>query len=155
MISKFFIIAAIVGLLPGTSNQSSKTALISGLEYALTQSKIADAYGLEATSDKKNCKKIVVVNSTKNLDKSAAAYFNESELCIVAKQKQDMFFLSIQKYFEIEKFSVDDNQYTLSLQLISPEYNPSANKQMFWVLKYSLTDGLINVQSFDQVVQDN
>ena len=155
MISKFLIIAAIVGLFPSGSNQVAETALISGLEYALTQPNIVDSYGQVGMSDKEKCKKVVVVNSSKNMDKATAAHFKESDICVAAMEKQDMFFFSITEYFEIENFSSDDNGYTLSLQVVSPDYNTSSKKQMLWVLKYGITDELINVQSFDQVVRDN
>lgn len=155
MISKLFILVTIVGLFPGSSNQESERALILGLEYALTQPKIVDSYGQVGISDKEKCTKVVVVNSSNNMDKVAAAYFKESDVCVAAMEKQDMFFFSIKDYFEIEKFSADDNGYTLSLQFISPDNKSSSKKRVFWVLKYRITDGLINVQSFNQVHRDN
>lgn len=155
MISKLFIIAAIFGLFPGSSYQDSDAALIAGLEYALTQSNIVEPYGHLTISDKEECAKVVVVNSSKNMEKSTAAYFNESDICIASMEKQGLFFLSIKEYFEVEKLAGDAKGYSLTLQLITPEYGPSANEQMFWVLKYSITEGLINVQSFDKVVQIN
>ena len=148
MIAKLFIIAVFFALFPGSSYQDSDAA-------ALSQSNIVESYGHLTISDKEECEKVVVVNSSKNLEKSAAIYFNDSDICVAVMEKQELFFLSIKEYFEVEKFSEDAKGYTLTLQLITPEFGPSASEQMFWVLKYGIVDGLIIIQSFDKMVQIN
>ena len=123
-----------------------------GLYYMLTNPEIVEDYGLENIIAHTSCSKVVIFMISDSLSSATAEQFNQSKSCVLGLEKKEIFFEGYDAYFKIVSFRELKKKQMLKLQLITPNYQPKGESELFLLVEYRMSNKNILVDKFEKII---
>lgn len=118
----------------------------------LTNPEIVEDYGLENIIAHTSCSKVVIFMISDSLSSATAEQFNQSKSCVLGLEKKEIFFEGYDAYFKIVSFRELKKKQMLKLQLITPNYQPKGESELFLLVEYRMSNKNILVDKFEKII---
>ena len=123
-----------------------------GLYYVLTNPDIVKDYGLENIVARTSCSKVVIFMISDSLSSATTEELNQSNNCVLGLEKNEIFFEGYDAYFKIVSFKEVKKKQMLKLQLITPNYQPKGENELFFLIEYKISNKNILVEQFEKII---
>ena len=145
-----FIWLSLFSIFSGSFTQHETDKLYMGLYYMLTNPEIVEDYGLENIIAHTSCSKVVIFMISDSLSSATAEQFNQSKSCVLGLEKKEIFFEGYDAYFKIVSFRELKKKQMLKLQLITPNYQPKGESELFLLVEYRMSNCKLPLLSYIQ-----